>query len=33
MIERFVRGVAFGSVIGAALVGWLIARRRPATKA
>ena len=28
MIERFVRGLAFGSIIGAVLAGWLIARRR-----
>ena len=28
MIERFVRGLAFGSLLGAIFAGWVITRRR-----
>jgi hypothetical protein len=28
MIERFVRGLAFGSLLGAVFAGWMITRRR-----
>ena len=28
MIERFVRGLAIGSLIGAIFAGWVITRRR-----
>jgi hypothetical protein len=28
MIERFLRGLSLGALLGAAFAGWLIARRR-----
>jgi hypothetical protein len=28
MIERFLRGLSVGALVGAVMAGWLIARRR-----
>ena len=28
MIERFLRGLSLGALVGAVIAGWLIARRR-----
>jgi len=28
MIERFLRGMSLGALVGAVIAGWLIARRR-----
>jgi hypothetical protein len=28
MIERFLRGLSLGALVGAVVAGWLIARRR-----